>query len=471
MDFRESLSAELPAPRDDEPDGLRDDIVDELADHLACAYRGELLRGADPATARERALQRFGDPAALARRLWFDAMKGKIMAQRALVIWCILLTAVSLALAGLMWTQAVRSQRMAAEAQAMMAMQMAEAQAAQREMVRQLQAMSKAVEKPQAPDWIPASFKLVQETPEGPPAANVQARLGRGSGGSNKPEAIQRQADANGIVDFGVVQPGDWEYRLELYFPSQPTRPIWSAVGNLNVLPGTKIEKVIVCPKASSVQVAVKPRVEWPADLAGKDLLVEADFGHEGWTYQAPLHWSVGGFLWNVLCGPAKEQVRRLNGGPLLWRLAPAEVERARSEPTYADALELSPDQPEADSIALEPGTYQLRSLVILKPTSLQVKRKGGVRFEVVAFTSQEAIHLYSEPPVYSTNPWAQIMNFHRGQATETGVPMSREFLERMVGSFVAERGRISRWTIRLPEELVETVRDKLKVEPPAKKK
>jgi hypothetical protein len=471
MDFRESLSAELPAPRDDEPDGLRDDIVDELADHLACAYRGELLRGADPATARERALKRFGDPAAVARRLWLDAMKGKIMAQRALVISCVLLTLICLALAGMIWTQEVRSQRMAAEAQAVMARRMAEAQAVQQQMLKQLQAMSKAVEKPQAPDWIPVSFKLVQETPEGPPAANVQASLGHGSGGSNKSEAIRRQADANGIVDFGVVQPGDWEYRFELHFPSQPTRPIWSAVGNLNVLPGTKIEKVIVCPKTPSVQVAVKPRVEWPADLADKNLLVEADFAHEGWTYQAPLHWSVGGFLWNVLCGPAKEQVRRLDGGPLLWRLAPAEVERARLELIYADALQLSPDQPEADSIALEPGTYQLRSLVILKPTSLQVKCKGGVRFEVVGFTSQETIHLYSQPPVYPTNPWAQIMNFTQGQATETRVPMSRESLKRMAGSFVAERGRISQWTIRLPEELVETVRDKLKVEPPAKKK
>lgn len=65
MDFRDGLSAELPAPRDDEPGGLRDDILDELADHLACAYRRELLRGADTATARQCVLERFGDPAAL----------------------------------------------------------------------------------------------------------------------------------------------------------------------------------------------------------------------------------------------------------------------------------------------------------------------------------------------------------------------------------------------------------------------
>ncbi len=119
MDYRKGLSAELPAPRDDEPGGLRDGILDELTDHLACAFRRELLRGADAATARQRVLERFGDPAALAGRLWFDAMKGKIMSQRILVACCIVLTAISLSLAFVMWNQAVHAQRLAAQLQAM----------------------------------------------------------------------------------------------------------------------------------------------------------------------------------------------------------------------------------------------------------------------------------------------------------------------------------------------------------------
>src|SRR5262245_7768980 len=102
MDFRDILSAGFPSPRDDEPASLRDDIVDELTDHLSCAYRRELLRGADPTVAKRRVLERFGDPAAVARRLWLAAMKGKIMAQRALVACCILLTLACLALAALM---------------------------------------------------------------------------------------------------------------------------------------------------------------------------------------------------------------------------------------------------------------------------------------------------------------------------------------------------------------------------------
>src|ERR687885_180908 len=103
MDYRDALSAELPPPRDDEPNGLRQDILDELADHLACAYNRELLRGADAVEARRRALQRFGDPAVVARRLWLDAMRGKIMAQRVLIASCLVVTLASLSLVGLMW--------------------------------------------------------------------------------------------------------------------------------------------------------------------------------------------------------------------------------------------------------------------------------------------------------------------------------------------------------------------------------
>jgi hypothetical protein len=156
MNFRAGLSAELPAPRDDEPGGLRDDILDELADHLACAYRRELLRGADTATARQRVLERFGDPAALARRLWFDAMKGKIMSQRILVVCCIVLTAISLSLAFMMWNQAVHAQRLAALAQAEMAEQMRRAELDQQQMRSHLESMSKEAVNPRfAPEQVP----------------------------------------------------------------------------------------------------------------------------------------------------------------------------------------------------------------------------------------------------------------------------------------------------------------------------
>ena len=78
------ISAELPAPRDDEPQALRSDIVDELTDHLNCAYQREVhsKEVADRRAIEQRVLARFGNPARIARRLWWDAMQEKIMSQR-----------------------------------------------------------------------------------------------------------------------------------------------------------------------------------------------------------------------------------------------------------------------------------------------------------------------------------------------------------------------------------------------------
>ena len=109
MDLRETLSALLPPRRDDEPASLRQDIIDELGIISRCAYNRELLRGADSQLARQRVLERFGDPAAVARRLWFDAMKGKIMAQRVLIATCVVVTMASLSLVGLVWIQSSRA--------------------------------------------------------------------------------------------------------------------------------------------------------------------------------------------------------------------------------------------------------------------------------------------------------------------------------------------------------------------------
>lgn len=78
----DDVLAGLPAPRDDEPASLRRDIADELADHLACAYRRELLVTGDEQRAQQQVLERFGDPRRIARQLWWQAMWSRIMLQR-----------------------------------------------------------------------------------------------------------------------------------------------------------------------------------------------------------------------------------------------------------------------------------------------------------------------------------------------------------------------------------------------------
>src|SRR5262249_27155365 len=161
-----------------------------------------------------------------------------------------------------------------------------ESQAVQQQMLKQLEALSKAAERTAASDWIPVSFKLVQERHDGPPAAGIDVTLGKGSGGAQKPEAIHRVSDENGVADFGVVQPGDWEYMLAVAL-TKPIRisgtdvggtPPWLAVGTFTVLPGSRIERTIVCPKRPVEHVAVTCHVSWPPDLMENGLLLSASF-------------------------------------------------------------------------------------------------------------------------------------------------------------------------------------------------
>ncbi len=78
------IADSLPPQRDDEPPSLRQDIIDELNDHLECAARQKMLSGKDEDEAQRAALDRFGDLKTIARQLWWDAMKERIMKKRLL---------------------------------------------------------------------------------------------------------------------------------------------------------------------------------------------------------------------------------------------------------------------------------------------------------------------------------------------------------------------------------------------------
>ena len=128
-EFDES-AAQFPAPRGEEPANLRRDIVAELADHLTCARRREqLAEGPQTEEAvRGRVLDRFGDPAAVARKLWLDWMWEKVMSQRILVGVCVLMAVMSCVALGLAWASLSRQQEMMAAWQSTSETQMREQQ-------------------------------------------------------------------------------------------------------------------------------------------------------------------------------------------------------------------------------------------------------------------------------------------------------------------------------------------------------
>ena len=100
--FKESILADLPT-NGSEPDGLRESIADELSDHLQCSMRRELLNGGGHADAKGRVMQRFGNVGSVARQLWFDAMRQRLLTQRFLLAAAGLLTAACVLIGTIAW--------------------------------------------------------------------------------------------------------------------------------------------------------------------------------------------------------------------------------------------------------------------------------------------------------------------------------------------------------------------------------
>jgi hypothetical protein len=477
----DALSANLPPPRDDEPAGLRQDILDELADHLGCAYNRELLRGAESGEARRRVMERFGDPAALARRLWFDAMRGKVMAQRVMIATCLVVTLASLSLAGGLYVQSVQAQRAySREVIKALLAQNGNAQATQREMLKRLHEMSEAIRNPRSPDWNPVVFRIREETPDGPPVGGCSITLRQVNSMSNSRSRI---TDASGFADFGILQPGEYTFLVNGY---------WSE-GNLNgsgtfsIEPGSQIDKVIVCPRSLLERVAVRIRCTWPDDLEKEGLVIDAPFViapvlQSGVSWSVRHRWTAGpaeGTFFDDAASTAFSPTRPVLFGPgtasaeIFNNLAGLYFFCLQSSPREVRAAVLAKDiraiQTPAKSFMWERGSYHLNSLIVLRPIR-PAEGEGGIRqFQVLAeSTSWRGGGLgrpyRKKPPTEEELEKAGLgivdeMRIQSGDQLE----LPAAYWARLARSFEARPGQVNEWTIPLPDELIKAVRERLK--------
>ena len=503
MDFREGLSALLPPPRDDEPASLRHDIIDELSDHLACAYHRELLRGVDSTVARQRVLERFGDPASVACRLWIDAMKGKIMTQRVLIATCLVVTLASLTLAGLIWRQSglvqQESARAAAAAIRAMELQNEKSQANQQEMLKHMRAMSEVVRSTHSLEWNPVTFKLTEETPDGPPVVGVSIALaeravGNVGAGPGMAKPAWRVTDRSGVADFGVVRPGDYFYQIYKGFDQGSV----STVGELDIEPGSKLSKHITCPKTPLERTQMRFRWNWPDDLEKERLVLYTSFAHDpiklqdvSWTLtdNHPPDPSLAKNLWlgpqfllpatrSIVCGPAASMASVLpKKQPFLWALRDSAEQRVMADLLPDDVGKIMPP---GETLHWERGNYRLSGIYVLRPIASGDTDRDRRRFElVIASPFRPGTPIYysvlDSPPTNEnrTGPRAKGAR-NRGQRTgaQSGfltlgqthsVPW--EAWDTTFKGFEAQPGKIIDFTIPLPDELISAVRKRLKPE------
>ncbi len=237
--------ADLPPPRTEEPANLRRDIVDELADHLTCALKREQCADApqDNQRPQHRVLDRFGDPVAVARKLWFDALWERIMTQRILIAACVAMAIVACVALALGWQSMRHQQDMIASWQETSASQLRE----QKEHFERLLAQSAKTQAPS--DWNPVEFRLVSGTADGPPVAGVRLYMTIETKDSDIPPR-NAVSDERGIVRFERIRYGIYNVRV--------TAPSGEyTYFQITLQPGEGLTKSVVCPYPPSEPTSV----------------------------------------------------------------------------------------------------------------------------------------------------------------------------------------------------------------------
>jgi hypothetical protein len=227
-------------PQNIDENAERQDIHDELADHLQSAMEREVRQGTDEGAARERVLEKFGDPRRVARKLWQDAMWEKLMSQRILIGMAGMIMVASFGMFWMTWTIAQQG----------------------REMNAVLLARLDRLEQPPAaannPEWNPASVQLVTESGDPLPAGfKVQF--------VSKDFQLEQPVDAEGRVNLGLQRPGSCILGV--------TAP-WGEVtqdDNTPIRAGEPYAARIICPTAPEL-VECPLEVKWPEGLDSPDI-------------------------------------------------------------------------------------------------------------------------------------------------------------------------------------------------------
>jgi hypothetical protein len=371
------------------------------------------------------------------------------MAQRILIATCLVMVLACFGVVGLVWSQSNRANAELAEANRRLAEALGQNQATNQEMLRQMQALAKPAQPTKSAEWIPVTFKLVVEKPDGPPAVGYHVVLGRGHGGTSNNGAIHRESDATGLADFGVVPPGDWEFRI--------SAGGWHATGGLNAVPGTPVSKAVVVPKIPPDRGQVRLRVDWPRSLADKGLIAVALFHPREKTYQPPLRWSTMDSV-QLACGPRGERVEvsepvafrldrlpDVDGSP--WNRHDEILAKGRVMAYLGSGLSAAGAEP----VELDEGRYVLARLLVLRG------EPRGNDHELLAMvgTSQQQGEM-------AASPEGGVMRFD-------GIPIRPSWQEKL-DHLEARPGQVTEWVIPLPEEVARAAEAKLKAQGTEKK-
>ena len=288
------LDSLLPAPRDDEPRSLREDLLNEVRDHLQSAYLGELLKTPDPVQAEKNVLARFGDPAKIVRQLWFQAMQEKIMSQRILVGTCLVMAIASLAGVGMIWNLNQQNQTAMLQSQRDLIATLEQNQKSNLQLLQTIMTEQKTLTTKADPEWCPVKILFSLGKKGGSPAKGFNVSFHRRVA-DTPPDKTHLTVPDDGLVDLGLLQFG--KYTLTIRSPEGDT-PEYYSTGDLEILPRlpqTPLYGEFVCPDGLPAEVTVKPQVIWPEPLRDKHLWLLCTFSSV---------WKLEGRAWELMTYP-----------------------------------------------------------------------------------------------------------------------------------------------------------------------
>ena len=245
----------FPSPHRAEPENLRQNIIDELADHLALAAEDEVVKhGRSQEGAWKRAVERFGNPDAVARKLWWDAMRERVMRdwiQPGVAV----VSAVVVVLVGVL---VMRTQT---------------------QIVETLQRMNQ----PAAPVGETLDIEVRRGTESGPPAAGVKVTLVARWTEDATGYAVQN-TDAEGHVRFGQIPRGSYEIRLD-----DPQSGMNASMQH-SLFAGMGTTRTVIAPDyaMSPVRCVLDPPLPFPNDrvLARAELVLRDPINDVRWECQ-----------------------------------------------------------------------------------------------------------------------------------------------------------------------------------------
>jgi len=352
---------DFPPERDDEPSSLREDILDELTDHFVCALNRELLKNPDEQTAKQRVINQFGDPVKIARQLWLDAMKERMMSQRIMTGISAVMAVCSIAVVGIAWMLMRESQGVNQKMLAQLAV-IADRPQAESTVVKSLQRTNEAIVR---------ELKILAESQRPSMEMGFSEMGAMGSSGgemmaggfgmdakSAEPSNINQQilkqleqlnlktsqqdgstSEAMNLISFQLVQDnkdkkpavgftgrltkvGTDAFSLNatsdekgaLEFGKLPwgnydlsLKSPWGEICHISrfaVIPGRNYSQTIICPAAAPEEVPVQFQVDWSEKQKSDDLLLICDFrkllqaGGGVTTYEFSSSRNAGSFYW-----------------------------------------------------------------------------------------------------------------------------------------------------------------------------